>query len=34
LIATSLILKLQKRDHETQFIGQWAPTLVLFGVYN
>lgn len=33
-IAASLILKLQKRDHELLFVGQWAPTLLLFGVYN
>ncbi len=33
-IATSLWLKLQKKDHEALFVGQWAPTLLLFGVYN
>jgi hypothetical protein len=33
-IAASLILKLQKRDHEALFVGTWAPTLLLFGVYN
>ncbi len=33
-IAAALILKLQKRDHEALFVGQWAPTLLLFGVYN
>ncbi len=33
-IATSLALKLSKRDHEALFVGQWAPTLLLFGVYN
>ncbi len=33
-IAASLWLKLQKKDHESLFVGQWAPTLLLFGVYN
>lgn len=33
-IVTSLVLKLQKRDNEALFVGQWAPTLLLFGVYN
>jgi hypothetical protein len=33
-IATSLWLKLQKRDSEALFVGQWAPTLLLFGIYN
>lgn len=33
-IAASLTLKLQKRNHEALFVGQWAPTLLLFGVYN
>lgn len=33
-IAASLALKLQKRNHEALFVAQWAPTLLLFGVYN
>lgn len=33
-IITSLILKTQKRDTDALFVGQWAPTLLLFGVYN
>ncbi len=33
-IAASLWLKLQKKDHEALFVGQWAPTFLLFGVYN
>lgn len=33
-IATSLWLKLQKKDQEALFVGQWAPTFLLFGVYN
>lgn len=31
-IATSLVLKLTKRDHEALFVGQWAPTFLLLGV--
>ncbi len=33
-IAAALWLKISKRDHESLFVGQWAPTLLLFGVYN
>jgi hypothetical protein len=33
-IAASLYLKMQKKDHEALFVGHWAPTLLLFGVYN
>lgn len=33
-IATSLTLKLMKRDHEALFVGQWAPTFLLLGTYN
>ncbi len=33
-VAAALLLKVQKRDHEALFVGQWAPTLLLFGVYN
>ena len=33
-IAGSLILKLSKREHESLFVGQWVPTLLLLGVYN
>ncbi len=33
-IAVSLALKLQKRNHEALFVGQWAPTLLIFGLYN
>lgn len=33
-IATSLWLKLRKHDHEALFVGQWAPTLLVLGVYN
>ncbi len=33
-IATSLVLKLRQREHDALFVGQWAPTLLLFGIYN
>lgn len=33
-MATSLTLKLLKQDHLSLFIGQWAPSLLLLGVYN
>ncbi|HWF17856.1 MAG TPA: hypothetical protein VG754_01230 [Verrucomicrobiae bacterium] len=33
-ILTSLVLKATKRNHDALFIGQWAPTLLLLGVYN
>jgi hypothetical protein len=33
-IAGSLALKAMGRDKDATFIGQWAPTLLLFGVYN
>lgn len=33
-IITSLVLKTQKREHDALFVGQWAPTLLLLGIYN
>jgi hypothetical protein len=33
-IAVSLILKILDRHHETLFVGQWAPTILILGVYN
>jgi hypothetical protein len=33
-IVASLWLKLQKRDQESLFVGQWAPTFLLLGIYN
>jgi hypothetical protein len=33
-IATSLILKMLDRHHEALFVGQWAPTILILGVYN
>ena len=33
-IAASLILKMLDRHHEAMFVGQWAPTILILGVYN
>lgn len=33
-IAASLWFKLRKQDHEALFVGQWAPTLLILGLYN
>ncbi len=33
-IATSLTLKLSGRGKDALFVGQWAPTFLLLGVYN
>ena len=33
-IAASLTLKLMGRERDAMFVGQWAPTLLLLGLYN
>ena len=33
-IATSLALKISARHQDALFVGQWAPTFLLLGVYN
>ena len=33
-IAASLTLKLTDRDKDALFVGQWAPTFLLLGIYN
>ncbi len=33
-IAASLILKMVDRHHEALFVGQWAPTILILGLYN
>ncbi len=33
-IAGAVIMKLMNRDSDAQFVGQWAPTLLILGVYN
>lgn len=33
-IATSLTLKMMGRSHQSLFVGQWAPTFLILGLYN
>ena len=33
-IAASLMLKLSGRDKDALFVGQWAPTFLIHGLYN
>ncbi len=33
-IATSLTLKMMGRDRDALFVGQWAPTFLVLGLYN
>lgn len=33
-MGVSLALKLSGRKHTALFIGQWAPSFLLFGIYN
>jgi hypothetical protein len=33
-MAASLTLKVMKNDHLSLFIGQWAPSFLLLGIYN
>ena len=33
-ILGSLVLKSMGRSHDALFVGQWAPTFLLLGVYN
>jgi len=33
-MCTSLALQCMKREHESLFIGQWAPSLLVLGLYN
>jgi hypothetical protein len=33
-ILGSLALKLSGREHQSLFVGQWAPTLLILGLYN
>ena len=33
-IAGSLLLKINGRHHDAQFMGQWAPTFLILGLYN
>lgn len=33
-IATSLVLQVSGSRHASTFVGQWAPTFLILGVYN
>jgi hypothetical protein len=33
-IAAALTLKLMGKDHQALFVGQWAPTFLILGLYN
>ena len=33
-IAASLLLKVMDREDDSEFVGQWAPTLLILGLYN
>lgn len=33
-IAASLTLKMMGREKDALFVGQWAPTFLLLGIYN
>jgi hypothetical protein len=33
-IAASLTLKMLGREHQALFVGQWAPTFLILGLYN
>ena len=33
-MAVSATLKLMRKDEEALFVGQWAPSFLLLGVYN
>jgi len=33
-IAGSLAFKINGKDHAALFVGQWAPTFLLLGIYN
>lgn len=33
-IGASLVLKLMEKDEMANFVGQWAPTILILGLYN
>lgn len=33
-IAGSLVCKMTGKDHHALFVGQWAPTFLILGLYN
>ena len=33
-ILTSFMLQMSGQKHASTFVGQWAPTFLIFGIYN
>src|SRR5688500_3352029 len=33
-IAASLLLRLSRQKHAANFVGEWAPTILILGLYN
>lgn len=33
-ILGSLVLQMMGKKHQAEFVGQWAPTLLILGLYN
>lgn len=33
-IIVALVLKVADRHHDSNFVGHWAPTFLLLGIYN
>jgi hypothetical protein len=33
-MTASLLLKAQRKDHMALWIGQWAPSILILGIYN
>ena len=33
-IIAALVLKITDKHHDSTFVGQWAPTFLLLGIYN
>jgi len=33
-MVASLVLKMNNKNHGSEFVGLWAPSLLLLGVYN
>ena len=33
-IAASIAFKVMGREHDSLFVGQWAPTFLILGLYN
>jgi hypothetical protein len=33
-IIAAVVLKVTEKHHDSTFVGQWAPTFLLLGIYN